>query len=364
MRSGNVMASVNDKAAALSKKYGSNFIKPKFYPTGSVILDLIFGGGLPEGVKIEIASDSGVGKTTTILHMAKILCSLGKKVVYLDYEKGVNHSQLEGVGLLQYLYDDSSNPNGLFFLYQVTTFEEGEEILDSLLPEGDISVVCVDSATAMLPGKFVAEDPRKRISVTDVEPGLQARIMSIWLQKYKSYCAKFGTTMIYINQMRTKINFRGSYNDSAGGNALRFFMDIRLRMAVDKELVKATDTIEGRKSVPYGADVKVWALKNRYAPPFVEGIITVFFGKGISNISSYIRWMKNHECLDSKGKKVKMITQGNAGYYTIYLDGQEHKTRGESGLLDFVKNNIKSIKEYVNKNGGFKLIQGEGSEDD
>lgn len=361
------MSGIYDKAKKLASKY-STYHKPEFYPTGSVIWDLILGGGLPRGTFIEIASESGLGKSTSVLHFAKVLCKLGKKVAYLDFEKGVNQSQIDGIGLTEYVFDPESNPDGIFFIFQVTTFEEGEEILDELLAEGDISLVIIDSATAILPGKFMENihDPKKKTSVTSVEPGLQARIMSVFLQKYKAFAARYKTTFVFINQMRTKINFRGSYQDTAGGNALRFYMDIRIMLEKEKELVKSTDTIEGRKQVQYGADVKIWAKKNRYAPPFVEGVFTVFFGKGISNISSYIRWMKNNKVVNPQtGKEVDMIKQGHGGYYTITLPQTgEIKARGEAGILKVVKEYTKEIKDYINNNGGFQLIQREEEDDE
>lgn len=62
-----------------------------FHPTGSIILDAVIsdGRGLPEGIFIELASESGCGKSTMCLHIAKKYCSQGKRVVYIDTESGL-----------------------------------------------------------------------------------------------------------------------------------------------------------------------------------------------------------------------------------------------------------------------------------
>ena len=149
------------------------------------------------------------------MHISKIYNALGKKVIYLDVEKGVNNSQLDGIGLTPFMYDEKTNPNGLFYYFRPTTYEDCEEILDELLSEG-IDLVIIDSATAMMPGKFFGKkkdngdiDTKKKMSIADVEPGLQARLTAAFLMKYKAETSKSKTTFICINQMRTKIRFMG-----------------------------------------------------------------------------------------------------------------------------------------------------------
>ena len=51
------------KLAKLQEKFSTS-MEPKFTPSGSVIWDKILGGGIPEGVIIEVASPSGIGKST------------------------------------------------------------------------------------------------------------------------------------------------------------------------------------------------------------------------------------------------------------------------------------------------------------
>ena len=333
------MADVKDTMKSLSKKYNKREAEDKFIPSGSVIFDAVLskGKGLPLRKFIQISSDSGVGKTTSVLHFCRVACAKGYDVVYLDVEKGVNDDQLVGIGLDKYVDDK-------FFLYPISTFEEAEEILDKVLDNPNLAYIVIDSITALLPQKALEK------SIADLEPGLNARYSSSFLSKYKALLERSDcpASFIFINQMRTRINFmRGATFEAAGGNAQKFYMDIRIMMSRKDKLEKVTETLEGKKTVPYGANAIVWAEKNRYNRPYLEGVLTILFGRGISNLAAYQRYLL------SKG----LLVQGGGGYYTLTLPGAEPiKARGNDGVMKAVKDNLAIIKQYVDDNGGFNLL--------
>ena len=329
-----------EKATKLAKDFPSSD-EVEFIPSGSVIMDAILGGGVPLGTYIEIASASGLGKSTAALHMSKIACSLGRGVIYLDYEQGVNKSQIDGIGLSDYRDE-------LFFLYHPVTYKDGEKIINKLADEEELAYIIIDSVTSMLP-----ESMRDK-SVEDIQPALQARLATKFLLKYKYLARRNNVSFIFINQMRTKLNFRGtSSTKAAGGNAQKFFSDIRLRMGEKKKLEKTENTLEGEKKIPYGAHVGLWAIKNRYERPYIEATMTVIYGKGISNVSAYYRWLIKSGLIKKKG----------AGWYEIYMgkeDGEDpEKVRGEESLKKWVKENMDNVKEYIKEEGGFLLIADE-----
>ncbi len=310
--------------------------RTEFIPSGSVVFDALYGGGIPKGLFIEIASDAGLGKSSAVLHFCKTACALGKKVVYLDFEKGVNESQINGMGLDKYL-----NENFLFL--QPHTFEDGEEILNTLADEKDLAYVVIDSVTAMVPEKLLSK------SISDSEPGLQARYTSLFLQKYKAVAKQNNITFFFINQMRYKLDFsfRGSSRkEAAGGFAQKFYMDIRTEMSSQKKLMRKANTMDGEQEVPYGAHVKVWTIKNRYERPFVPVFVTILFGKGISNLSTCFKW------LEGKG----YMSKDRVGWYTIKIGDKDERRRGEKEAMKYVKENIDTIKELIDKSGGLFLL--------
>lgn len=327
------MSSFSETAKKIAETYA--VVEDEFYPSGSVIFDAVIGGGIPKGSYVEIASESGLGKSTAALHFCKLICAKGKKAVYMDHEQAVNSSQVRGIGLEDFLGKN-------FLLLRPISFEDAEKVIETFAKEQDIAYIIIDSITAMLPEKLLGK------SVSEIEPGLHARYASQFLLKYKSLARKSGITFIFINQMRTKFNFRGvSRQEAAGGNAQKFYMDVRLQMDLEKRLDKVQNTVEGTETVPYGAHVKVWTVKNRYERPFIPGVATIIYGKGISNISAYSRWM------EKKG----FFKVGNGGWNTVSFNGKEDKVRGEKGFMEWVRANSKEVKEYIEANGGFLLVE-------
>lgn len=323
-----------DKAKKLADKFPAK-TEDTFYSTGSVIFDAVLGGGIPAGSYIEIASKSGLGKSTMVLHACRYACSQGYSVIYLDFEQAVNESQIDGIGLTPYLDDN-------FFWYQPVTFTDAEEIIDELGKEEELAFIVFDSIKSMLPDKMTKK------SVEDIQPGLHARLVSNFLLKYKSLVRRRGISLIYITQMRYKLNFRGkSSKKAAGGQAQQFFSDIRVRMGEKKKLKKVEKTLEGEEKIPYGAHVGIWTIKNRYERPYVEAVMTILYGKGISNISAYYRWLTKEGYVKSPG----------AGWYNIEMGDIEERVRGEDELYQWVRENKEIVKEFIENNGGFLLVE-------
>ena len=54
----------------------------------------------------------------------------------------------------------------LFYLYPISTFEEAEDVLDTILVNDKLAYVVVDSITALVPQKSL-----EKKSIADIEPG-------------------------------------------------------------------------------------------------------------------------------------------------------------------------------------------------
>jgi len=331
---------IASKLEGYKEKYGLK--SDEFVKSGSIILDMVVsnGRGLPLNKFIEVASDSGLGKSTMVLHAMKSACDQGHRVVYLDIEGGLNDALLEGSGLTQYLDD-------LFIVLPIQTYGEAEEICMDLV--GNCSFIVVDSITALLPDELLEK------SITQVLPGLQSRYLSNFLQKFKGQVTNSGTSMIFINQIRNKFNFRGqTTQDSAGGYAMKFYQDVRIFMKKSAKMEKKMVTGDGEKTIEYGCINKIYTKKNRYNSPFVEIDIAVVYGKGISNLMSYNTWLENHGCLKRSG----------AWYSVILNDEEVAKVCGANGILKYIKENFEFIDAYVQENGGFKLVEAERDDED
>lgn len=330
------------KVKLLSEQY-SNMNNTEFIRSGSVVIDALLGGGIPRGVFILWSAQNGCGKSTGSLHISRTYCMQGKKVIYLDYESGVNKSQIDGMGLSKYLYDPINNPDGTFYLFKVQTYKDAESILDAIMQ--DVDLVIIDSATAILTEKI------KDSSSEDILPGIDSRVMSTFMKKYKAEAVRNGVTWIIINQMRTKIAVgwgQVTKDAEAGGHALKFYSDIRfvMKKSYKGELEREEETATGKQKVPFGAICDIWAEKNRYERPKIPLKLAIIFGRGISNEYAYYDFLENNGAIKKKG----------AWYYINLNDSEEIKVQGMGKVIDWINDNKDKVKDFITDMGGYRLL--------
>lgn len=337
------MSDIYKKVEELSKTY-STIDEPEFVRTGSIVLDALLGGGVPRGAFILWSSGSGIGKSTATLHICRSYCAQGLKVLYLDYEGGVNENQLHGIGLMEHKYDKDKNPSGGFFIFRVHTFMDGEEIVKCMLDEVDL--VVFDSVTAMLPGKM------DEGSVEDYNIGVQARLMGNMLRKYKAKTIKSGASWIMINQTRMKISFmaHAGGEEEAGGQALKFYSDYRIMMkeAKDGKLEKEEETAKGVVKVPYGSINEIWCTKSRFVRPFIPMNLTIVYGRGVSNIHAYKDFLEYKGVIRKPSKK--------ATKYEVEIEPGNVVKLYDKEIVEYMKKNKERVKELVAEFGGYRLL--------
>ena len=295
--------------------------------TGSLGLDIALGiGGLPRGRVIEIYGPESSGKTTLALQVVAEAQKKGGICSFVDAEHALDpvYARKLGVKVEELL------------ISQPDDGEQALEIADTLVRSGAVDVLVVDSVAALTPKAELEGE------MGDMQPGMQARLMSKALRKLTASISKSKCMVIFINQIRMKIGIMfGNPETTTGGNALKFYASVRLD-------IRRIGQIKEREEV-VGNQTRVKVVKNKVAPPFKQVEFDIMYGEGIS---------KTGELVDL-GVKAGIIEKSGAWFSF----GGERIGQGRENTKAFLKEHPKvadQIEKAVRQNAGLivdKMLQ-------
>lgn len=323
----------------LEDKFNAYF-EPDVYKTGIVPLDLVLNGGLETGSLIELAGESQCGKSTLVLHLVKNMAEKGLKTLYIDSEGSVKEDMLDGIGLTPYL-TTKKNKNNLVTVIRESAFKVVEELIDAALTTDEYKIFVIDSLTALANDEYL--DIESDRSTLEMRPGLQAQLTSNFLRKLNALKTAHNCIFICINQTRVDLSGFKPTHKSTGGQAVMFYPDIRLFMKVKAKIEEKRELIIGAQDIPIGASGTIEAKKSRLGAGFIPFPITVYYGKGISNLTAYESLLPN-----IPAGKGKILEKTSSVTYVLNLPSGEYKTtKGENGLHQLVVDHYDEVTEAV-----------------
>ena len=215
---------------------------------------------------------SGSGKSTIV----SLTCANARRqypdkyILYVDAEQAQNFNYMKKLGL------DCENDEGVVFL-QMQEAENVFEVIDGAVATGAFSLVVVDSVPALMTKRELNGDYDKETMAE------KARFLSKALPKLLESLKKANTTMIFVNQVRDKMDMWGGVT-TPGGKAIPFYCSSRVK-------VNSTPSMRIKNSAGdgfIGQTVDFTIIKNKVGSPFGVGESNLYFGVGFNKVEELI----------------------------------------------------------------------------
>lgn len=278
--------------------------------TGSYFLNKLTGiNGYPEGRIVELYGPEGCGKTTLALTSISAAQKENHLCAYIDAEHALNLNYLKSLKI------DLSK----LVLCQPNSGEHAFEVLEQLILSQQLKLIVVDSVAALV----TKQELQGSYEATPLAS--QARLMSSGLRRLVSIINESHAVVIFINQIREKVNQSFGFNEvTPGGRALKFFSSMRIDLRKKEFLKDPADNIIGNK-------IQAFITKNKFALPYQKTILYNLYGKGLDqNLELF------YLCLHEN----KIIQKG--AYY--YIDDQKLGHGFQNAFTNFVNDEKLLIK--------------------
>lgn len=245
-------------------------LKINRWSTGIEDLDAIIGGGMPEGRVIEIYGPESSGKTTLAYH----LCGLHPLCLDIPIEGTFDAKRAEVFG----------NRPKQMLIYRATY---GEDAFNKSIKfaKAGIPLIIIDSVPSMIP-KEDAEKVLKsamKDSIEEQRIGGVARLMNKYLPVLEEIIEVTGTTIIFINQVRDKMDAMmfGEKTNTPGGHKLKHSASIRIQVARRAWIeIPNKDPHNTATNKKVGLIMKCKIVKSKVSNPMGECEIPCFFDRG------------------------------------------------------------------------------------
>ena len=265
---------------AFEKEYGvgsifsldsekSTFVVDR-WSTGLEDLDNILGGGIPYGRFIELFGPESAGKTTLAYHL------LAQHEVAVDIP-------IEGTFDAERAKVFGNRPKQML-IYRA---KYGEDAFNKTIQfaKAGIPLIGIDSVPSMVP-KEDAEKVLKSAEKDSIEEqriGGTARLMNKYLPTIEEIIEVTGTTLIFINQVRDKMNAMlfGEKTDTPGGRKLKHACSLRIQVARKAWIeIPNKNPCNSATTEKIGLIMKCKVVKSKVSNPMGECEIPLFFDRG------------------------------------------------------------------------------------
>ena len=183
-------------------------------PTGVPDADTALGiGGLPRGRIVEVFGAEACGKTWLALQAIAETQRRGGCAALIDVDRAFDPRQASALGVAL----------ASLVVAQPECAEEALEMARSLALSGAVDLLVLDSAAGLVPRLEL------ETSLEEIAPGLQTAVLTRALRRLSSACARSGTCVLFLNQLRSAPGPDG-FETTAGGRALKAYAALRIEL--------------------------------------------------------------------------------------------------------------------------------------
>lgn len=240
------------------------------WSTGLIDLDNIIGGGVPKGRTIEIFGAESAGKTT----LAYQMCAQHELCLDIPIEGTFDAERAKLFG----------NTPKQMLVYRARYGEKAFNRAIRFAEEG-VPLIVIDSVPSLQP-KDDIDRIRKAVN-TDSEQEMRiggvARLMDKYLPTLEDVIEQTGTTVVFINQIRDKMNALpfGDNIQTPGGHKLKHSCSLRIQVARKGYIdIPNHNPYNSASKETIGMIMKCKVVKSKVNNPKGECEIPLFYEKG------------------------------------------------------------------------------------
>lgn len=276
----------SEKKPEKSNEYEGN---DAFISTGSTQLDLAIaagrthGGGIPNGIMVEIFGPSSAGKTVLLCEIAGAVQRTNGNVMFRDPESRLNKqfAQIFDMDTDKIDYATATTVPEVF--NSVRNWEPQNK-------EAPLHGIFADSLAALSTNLEMENEEGDKMGMR------RAKEFSEELRKTCRVLPENNFLMVCSNQVRENTN-AGPYGQkykSPGGEALGFYASLRLRCS-NPQKIREEKTVAGKtvKRV-IGVETEIEVYKSSVWKPYRAAPIHIIYNYGIDDIRANLQFIKRH----------------------------------------------------------------------
>ena len=269
------------------------------WSTGIQDLDDALGGGMPEGRNIEIYGAESSGKTSLAYH----LCARHELCLDIPIERTFEIERAKVFG---------NRPKQMLVYNKCKYGEQAFNKMIRFAMEG-IPLIVLDSVPSMQSKEDMEKIKNAVLNDKDAEMrvGGLGSMFNKYMPSLNSVIEQTGTTVIFINQIRDKMNALpfGDNITTPGGHALKHYTSIRIQVARKSYIeIPNHNPMNSANKEKSGLIMKCKIVKNKTAPPMKECEIPLFFERGFVDFADLDEVRK--EIMQEHKKKYKEMLEG------------------------------------------------------